>query len=236
MAGGVTTIHHAAIHRVTEDLLLCEECVGHGNFGGYELVSQSTSSFINNDSSFGGVAGDCKCLVANCLKHYSLVMPWKRTRVDGKGYITHFKWTEMTFVRAEMGIVISDTYETNHSKHCTKYRVVHRVWKMEWWIVSEGTQLEMSNTPDVSLTLPMPTVTKWFSSSTGILLCNRIQMPLAEVCCNQTHSIPTAMDESELHSEKQRNTLLPRTCVNNWNDRLPLPVVLHDMERTQLRQ
>ena len=37
----------------------------------------------------------------------------------------------MTFVRAEMGIVISDTYETNHSKHCTKYRVVHRVWKME---------------------------------------------------------------------------------------------------------
>ena len=75
MAGGVTTIHHAAIHRVTEDLLLCEECVGDGNFGGYELVSQSTSSFINNDSSFGGVAGDCKCLVANCLKHYSLAMP-----------------------------------------------------------------------------------------------------------------------------------------------------------------
>ena len=75
MAGGVTTIHHAAIHGATEDLLLREECVGDGNFSGYELVSQSTSSFINNDPSFGGVAGDRKCLVANCLKHYSLAMP-----------------------------------------------------------------------------------------------------------------------------------------------------------------
>ena len=68
-------MHHAAIRRATEDLLLCEKCVSDRNLGGYVLVSQSTSSFINNDSSFRGVAGDCKCLVAHRLKHYLLATP-----------------------------------------------------------------------------------------------------------------------------------------------------------------
>lgn len=75
MAGGVTTIHHAVIHRATEDLLLRQECVSDRNLGGYVLVSQSTSSFINYDPSFGGVAGDYKYLVANRLKHYLLAKP-----------------------------------------------------------------------------------------------------------------------------------------------------------------